>query len=131
MSIQWENIKSEKDLGSFKGVYIDVEKIGSDIVAIIITGNDGSKMKICKKSDYSSTLNLLVPAKAHDVVVKQTVVARKNGDTMQCTRDTISEAEEKKYELECGGWNAEIVETEEVVKIDIISNKPVDFDVPF
>lgn len=130
MSIQWECVKSEKDLKTFSGVNISVEKIGSDITSVVLSDKDNNKLKICKKGEYTTSLHILVPADNQRVVTKYTVVAKKDGDCMECTRDTLDAAENKKYDLEQDGWVVEIVEIEEVVKTDIISGKKID-NIPF
>lgn len=127
----WEDVASEKDIEIHKDVKISVEKIGKDIVSVVVSSGD-KKIKILKKSDYSTSLNFLKPAEKSSKIVKYSVVANKGGDTMQCTRDTLAEAEDVKLDLETANWKAEIVETEEVVKIDIISGKEKGIDnIPF
>lgn len=127
----WEDVTSEKDIQIHKDVKISVEKIGKDIVSVVVSTVD-KKIKISKKSDYSTSLNFLKPAEKSNTIIKYSVVANKGGDTMQCTRDTFAEAEDVKLDLEMSGWKAEIVETEEVVKIDIISGKEKEIDeIPF
>lgn len=121
MNIKWEKITTEKELEIHKDVKISVEKEGSDIKAVFVSfGN--RKLKITKGSDYSSALSILKMEEPQKEK-KWTVVANKGSSTLQCTENSLKNAEDKKTELEYEGWKAEIVETEEYIKIDIISGK--------
>jgi len=128
--VKWESAKTEKDLKIADNVVVSIEKLGSKIQSVTIMAQDHT-LKIVTGDYGSDGLKLFTIAPSEATKKKVTVIASKGGDQIQATRDTMQEAEEKKYDLECDGWKAEIIETEERVKIDIISGKEEDFDIPF
>lgn len=124
----WEKVKSEKDLYICPGVVVNVEMLDKNIQSITIMAQDHT-FKIVHSS-YSSGLQVYKLENKEKTVTKYTVVAKKDGDSLECTRDTLDAAEDKRYDLERDGWTAEIVEIDEVVKIDIISGKETN-NIPF
>lgn len=128
MSVQWVDVKSEKELNILSNVKFDIEKCGSDIIAVIVNV-DGVLFRIAKKDSFSSSIGLFIQDDQYKVREMFTVIAKKDNQFLESSWVTYSEAEFAQESLERDDWEAEVVKTEHKVKIDIISNK--EEDIPF